>query len=269
MRQEFRKLRVRTQQQQQRRAVSKVQAEPAGARRSVSEQLPSESSQQLTTDVEPERRVTAFVAMPFAKEYEPLYGAIRQAALQAGVTPLRADESLAPGPIVNQIFDALGAADCVVAEIGSRNPNVYYEVALAHCIQKPSILLVRKDRVDAIPFDVRHNRVIIYEDWNLPGLVEELTKTLTFVKQTFVLGQVAATLDDHLRGLVPAQEPEEVLSQMVQEIGHEFGLTNPRLQEQTALPEGGYAITIVDEFAERVVFQIDVNGNIRRKKKLN
>jgi predicted regulator of amino acid metabolism with ACT domain len=105
----------------------------------------------------------AFIVMPFAPELKDVYEAIKRACKMANVDPVRADEILEPGPIINQIFDQIAQADVIIAEITSKNPNVYYEIALAHCRQIPTILLADESALKQLPFDIRHNRVLVYK----------------------------------------------------------------------------------------------------------
>ena len=49
----------------------------------------------------------------------------------------------------------------LVAELTSRNPNVFYELGLAHALGKP-VVLVSSNEQD-VPFDLNHIRVIYYD----------------------------------------------------------------------------------------------------------
>src|SRR2546425_4845773 len=53
------------------------------------------------------------------------------------------------------------AARVLVAELTGRNPNVLYELGLAHALHKPVVLV--SSNKDDVPFDVQHVRVIYYE----------------------------------------------------------------------------------------------------------
>jgi hypothetical protein len=55
----------------------------------------------------------------------------------------------------------LNRAKVPVAELTGRNPNVLYELGLAHALHKP-VVLISSNEAD-VPFDVRHVRVIYYE----------------------------------------------------------------------------------------------------------
>jgi hypothetical protein len=52
-------------------------------------------------------------------------------------------------------------ARLIVADCTDRNPNVFYEIGLAHTIGKPTILLTQKS--EDVPFDLRHWRHIAYQ----------------------------------------------------------------------------------------------------------
>ena len=81
---------------------------------------------------------------------------------KAGLTPIRADTDIfATGKIIDQIWSGLNQARVLVAELTGRNPNVLYELGLAHALHKP-VVLISSNEAD-VPFDVRHVRVIYYE----------------------------------------------------------------------------------------------------------
>lgn len=75
-------------------------------------------------------------------------------------TPLRADKVNAPGSISASIVKDIVRADVCVADLTERNPNVMYEVAIAHAADKPVILLQQEQ--GGGPFDFSHERVIRY-----------------------------------------------------------------------------------------------------------
>jgi len=104
----------------------------------------------------------AFVLMPFREPIGSYYPAIFKPALEAvGYNVTRADDLFTPQPVMQDIRDSILAADLILCEMSDRNPNVFYELGLAHAIGKPAILISRK--ADDIPFDLRHVRVILYD----------------------------------------------------------------------------------------------------------
>ena len=105
---------------------------------------------------------SCFVMMPFAEPVGPYYSTIYEPAIQkAGLKAVRADnEIFATGKVIDQIWSGIQAAKVLLAELTGRNPNVFYELGLAHALQKP-VVLVSSNQAD-VPFDVQHIRVIYY-----------------------------------------------------------------------------------------------------------
>lgn len=48
----------------------------------------------------------------------------------------------------------------LIAELTLRNPNVYYELGIAHALKKPVVLVCSNE--EDVPFDLKHIRVIYY-----------------------------------------------------------------------------------------------------------
>lgn len=106
---------------------------------------------------------TCFVMMPFREPIGGYYSAIYQPAVRkAGLTAVRADaEIFGTGKIIDQIWAGINNAKVLLAELTGRNPNVLYELGLAHALRKPVVLVSSNE--DDVPFDVRHVRVIYYQ----------------------------------------------------------------------------------------------------------
>jgi nucleoside 2-deoxyribosyltransferase len=104
----------------------------------------------------------AFVIMPFAKEYTSMYRSVFMPALiDAGFAVTRGDEHHSVFQITHDIERSLIDADLVLCYLNGSNPNVYYELGLAHALGKHVILVAGKD--EKIPFDISHIRIIIYD----------------------------------------------------------------------------------------------------------
>lgn len=106
---------------------------------------------------------SCFVMMPFALPHGDYYTKIYKPAIEkAGLRPVRADADIfGTGKIIDQIWSGINAARVLVAELTTRNPNVFYELGLAHALEKP-VVLVSSNEAD-IPFDLKHIRVIYYD----------------------------------------------------------------------------------------------------------
>jgi hypothetical protein len=120
----------------------------------------SELDLQQTVSVE-RLPIRAFVVMPFAAEFNDIYMlGIREVAEELGLVAERADEIHHNDSIPDVIRHRINRADVVIAETSTHNPNVYYEVGLAHGVGKPTILLCKD--AGAIPFDLAAINHIVY-----------------------------------------------------------------------------------------------------------
>lgn len=102
----------------------------------------------------------AFLAISYAPEFEPVKAAVLEVARSANFACEVTGDLGAPGVIMDQVWQGIRAADAVVADIAGSNPNVFYEIGLAHALGKEVILLSREG--DA-PFDIRASRRIVYD----------------------------------------------------------------------------------------------------------
>ena len=101
---------------------------------------------------------SAFVIMPFDDEFDSAYELFIKEALEgAGFETRRADELVNHRNILQDVIAGIESADLVVADLTGANPNVFYELGVAHSLERPTILLTQS--VDDPPFDLRSYRV--------------------------------------------------------------------------------------------------------------
>jgi Restriction endonuclease len=134
---------------------------------------------QSTEELKKERAIAApkraFVVMPFARESNDIYIlGIREVAETLGMVVERADEIQHNGSIPDLIKRFISECDVVIADISSKNPNVMYEVGLAHGIAKETILIC--DDSKSIPFDLASIHHVEYS--SIVELREKLKKRL-------------------------------------------------------------------------------------------
>lgn len=117
-----------------------------------------------------------FVLMPFEENLKEVYWkAIKPACIEAGFEPLRVDELKGPFNINRKIIEHIFLSAAIVADLTEWNPNVFYEMGVAHAIDNKTIMIIQKK--NALPFDVSNYRCIQYEQTN-DGL-EELRHGIT------------------------------------------------------------------------------------------
>lgn len=130
-----------------------------------------------TATTQPEKKIegvrefldTCFVMMPFGEWFDRYYKEVYVPAIkEAGFEPVRADELFSTGSVVEQIWEQIQKSKVMLADLTGKNPNVFYELGLAHAAKKPVIFT--SGELEDIPFDLRHLRVIVYEirepNWN-------------------------------------------------------------------------------------------------------
>ena len=103
------------------------------------------------------------VLMSFADEARPIYDDhVRKVVVeQCGLECRRADDVFKAGQAMEQVWEQMNRARVIVADVSGRNPNVFYELGIAHTLGKLVILITRSE--DDVPFDLRHLGFIQYE----------------------------------------------------------------------------------------------------------
>jgi hypothetical protein len=100
--------------------------------------------------------------MPFAEQYREVYSEIYRPVCAAnGLEIWRVDEISRPGSITRDIVEGILDADVVLADLTSKNANVFYELGIAHAVGNKTIMTAQ-DASD-VPFDIANFRVIFYE----------------------------------------------------------------------------------------------------------
>ena len=95
---------------------------------------------------------TCFVLMPFADEFTLVYETIVE-ALEGLMVCTRADDLRIGKLILARLLRGIATAELVIADLTGRNPNVFYELALAHTRTKNVLLLTQN--IKDVPFDLR------------------------------------------------------------------------------------------------------------------
>lgn len=86
---------------------------------------------------------------------------IGPAVKESNIQAYRSDHLLKYGLISTQTFDAILNYEFCIAVLTFQNPNVFYELAIAHFANRPVIILIQKG--EEIPFDVKDMRCVQYD----------------------------------------------------------------------------------------------------------
>ena len=184
-----------------------------------------------------------FVIMPFGGWLDDYYETIyRPAIVAAGLEAHRADDLYRPSTIVNDIWTYTRRAKLLLADLTGKNPNVFYELGLAHALAKPAILVA--ESMDDIPFDLRALRIITY-DKNDPKWGEILQQKVQAAIGEVLKAPQEAVLPAflHVResaGKVSVTPHEKELIEIKQEID----LLRREIRRGTTPPERGRPATV-------------------------
>ena len=131
---------------------------------------------------EPERIEPTLVSamMPFDPRFDLVAATLKQVSEQAGLRCRRADDIWDDPAVIQDVVGLIDQSQVVIADCTGRNPNVFYEVGIAHTLGRDVILITQND--GDIPFDLRHLRYVKYLN-NGEGLRELASKLLPRLRE--------------------------------------------------------------------------------------
>jgi len=120
--------------------------------------------------------------MPFKEPFNSYYEQILVPAIkEAGFEAIRADEIYSTRPVIEDIRKEIRESAALVADVTGKNPNVNYELGIAHTLERPVVIISQS--IDDIPSDYRHYRVITYGTSELSTLGNKITNTLQNIEE--------------------------------------------------------------------------------------
>ena len=135
--------------------------------------------------------------MPFDKIFDLIYGTIKSELQDNGYICNRADEIHGSYPIMNKILTEILKSQYIIADLTNLNPNVFYELGIAHTFKDAQNILLIKQKQFKCPFDITHLTYIEYDPSNLKLLTSVI---LQFIKGNNSLLSFQESL--HLRGII-------------------------------------------------------------------
>lgn len=104
-----------------------------------------------------------FVAMPFRPELNFFFLYLKRYLEENyGLNVERGNASVLTKPIMEKIREQILKADLVIGDVTGNNPNVFYELGLAHASGKP-VLFLTQDPPEKAPVDIRQFEFIVYD----------------------------------------------------------------------------------------------------------
>lgn len=111
----------------------------------------------------PDRELSSvFMLMPFDSALLPVYeDHVKKVASKLKLRIKRGDDFFTSHDIMKDIWFSIVRANIIIADCTGRNPNVFYEIGIAHTIGRPIIIITQNEQ--DVPFDLRAIRYIKYE----------------------------------------------------------------------------------------------------------
>jgi nucleoside 2-deoxyribosyltransferase len=126
-----------------------------------------------------EFKYTCFVIMPFSPELHYFYLYLQyHIEKQHPIQCVRGDSDVLTSLLLEKIIDYIEAADVIIADITGRNPNVFYELGVAHTLSKPVVLITQDANA---PTDIAGYERIRYELDKDVEFLNKLDNALTHV----------------------------------------------------------------------------------------
>lgn len=98
--------------------------------------------------------------MPFSGGFGRVHQTVKATIELEGYECRRADDFWLHAHIMQDIIELICTSQVVICDLSGKNPNVFYEVGIAHTLGKEVILITQS--MDDVPFDLRSLRCITY-----------------------------------------------------------------------------------------------------------
>jgi hypothetical protein len=127
----------------------------------------------------------AFMVMPFSNDsVKSAYNhVVKPICEQKSISIRKADEIFSTKPVYDDIVREIQKADIIVVDITDNNPNVFYELGMAHTLKQQQTIILTNDKFDETPFDIAHFRIIQYKDTieGKENFSKKLSSTLDYI----------------------------------------------------------------------------------------
>jgi hypothetical protein len=111
-------------------------------------------------------KLKVFMVMPFSDDVanNNYLHSIKPVCDKFNLEVRRADEIFSTSPIYEDIVKEIQEASIIIVDITNKNPNVFYELGMAHTLKQNRTIMVTQDSFKEMPFDIAHFRIIPYEN---------------------------------------------------------------------------------------------------------
>ncbi len=101
-----------------------------------------------------------FLLTPFSSETNRNINILEKICGTMKVNIIKREEGNTTPLILRKILKS----NLIVANVNHINPNVFYELGIAHALNKPTILIVKKEHFSLKPFEIHSGKFLIYSN---------------------------------------------------------------------------------------------------------
>ena len=129
---------------------------------------------------------TAFVVMPFRREFDWALGVIIDICDEIGIKAKRADDFARQDFIMSNILEGIARSEIIIVDITGGNPNVFYELGIAHSLRsRQSVIIITRDEdLSKSPFDIRHWSILQYKTDNKASFRTQLKEKINSCRES-------------------------------------------------------------------------------------
>ncbi|MDE6590797.1 MAG: hypothetical protein K2K53_10745, partial [Oscillospiraceae bacterium] len=116
----------------------------------------------ITEDV-PVKPGLVFMIMPFNNEAVRVYWSCKEVMDSIGLELRKSDDEYVAEDLLRYIIKLILSSEYIIANLDGKNPNVFYELGIAHSLGKKTILIASASPSE-IPFNVSSRNIIFYQN---------------------------------------------------------------------------------------------------------
>ena len=129
------------------------------------------------------KQLKCLILLPLDASADRLRDTVQRVLRQHSVEPVVLGGDLRPGArLVDEVFSLIRISDFLIADVSRKNPNVLFELGVAHGLGKPFVLLLSAEtNATGIPSDLMGYQYISYEPSDFSGLSARLSRVIESV----------------------------------------------------------------------------------------
>lgn len=198
-----------------------------------------------------------FCLMPFNHNFDTVYGTIKKYLNERDILCNRADEISGSTPIIAKILTQIMKSQYIIVDITDSNPNVYYELGIAHTLKEARNVLLIKRKDYKVPFDITHLTYVEYDNSNLLLLLSSIGE---FIDK----GQLKNAIYDalNLRNIIPYNDDNnnDFIEFIQQSVPHAVPLISAALIGEGKELSSHEIKELIKSFGQLLRHSEDVNG---------